>query len=69
MLGIIDGVIVPHDMIAGLLMKINDVPVIFGTMAQEIDFEPAVLIENYTAAEYGAYITNRYICSFNYSVL
>jgi hypothetical protein len=37
----------------------NDVPVIFGSMAQEIDDAPADNITSYSAAEYISFIQER----------
>lgn len=47
--------------------QFSDVPVIFGTMAQEVDFFPADVILNYTETEYISFITSKYVYILIYS--
>jgi len=61
MLGIVDGYIIPMAAAPALASgKFSDVPVIFGSMAQEVDLAPPIIMLNYTEAQYEAYITERF---------
>eukprot|EP01112_Ceratiomyxa_fruticulosa_P010525 TRINITY_DN2791_c0_g1_i1.p1 TRINITY_DN2791_c0_g1~~TRINITY_DN2791_c0_g1_i1.p1 ORF type:complete len:547 (+),score=93.25 TRINITY_DN2791_c0_g1_i1:195-1835(+) len=62
MLGIVDGDVVPFPLDETLSgdYEFNDVPVIIGTNAQEIDFFPADDLRNYTIAQYNDFIADRF---------
>ena len=59
-LAIIDGVTVPVDIWTAFEKgEVNDVPSIFGVMAQENDLAPVDVILNYTSQEYTTFIENK----------
>jgi len=61
MLGIVDGYIIPMAAAPALASKkFSDVPVIFGSMAQEVDLVPPIIMLNYTESQYESYITYRF---------